>query len=71
MGPIWSLDMREGLVPGSALTAYCGADGDVAVCSLPPEKRKRRAHIPVACARSGLRTMQPCVTGPRLLARHG
>lgn len=51
-GTIWSVHARAGLAPGSALVAYCGADGDVAVCSLPPETRDRKAHIPVACARA-------------------
>ena len=51
-GPIWSVTAREGLAPGSALVAYCGTDGDVAVCSLPPEARDRKAHVPVACARA-------------------
>ncbi|KAK9822503.1 hypothetical protein WJX81_006420 [Elliptochloris bilobata] len=50
-GTIWSVHAREGLVPGTALVAYCGADGDVAVCSLPPENRDRQAHIPVAGVR--------------------
>lgn len=62
-GPIWSVTAREGLAPGSALVAYCGTDGDVAVCSLPPEARDRKAHIPVACARA-LDTVEPCVAAP-------
>ena len=63
-GPIWSVTAREGLAPGSALVAYCGTDGDVAVCSLPPEARDRKAHVPVACARPP-DTVAPCVAAPQ------
>lgn len=47
-GTIWGVHAREGPAAGTALVAYCGADGEVGVGSLPPETKERRGHTPVA-----------------------